>query len=265
MLSYIASALVAVSAFASEASYLKAGADWGTLETDNASWRLCQTGKHQSPIDLTTTDATISEKMEVRGVNYYDVNQAQIDWSSEGDKSMAVMLTGRAGVYDTTAAQDALTASATNSELQLTYDDGSKSFFEPIAFNFHSPSEHTVDGKAYDLEMQIAHVVKGSYDANGTPLLGAMISVFFDVDESKDTKNVFIDSLGATKEIAFINKNAPMASFRSTDKSNIGIRTFLGNMDMGDFWSYEGSLTTPPCTEGIQWSVMKQVQSLSAN
>jgi len=32
---------------------------------------------------------------------------------------------------------------------------------------------------------------------------------------------------------------------------------------MGDYWSYEGSLTTPPCTEGIKWSVMKQVQSMS--
>lgn len=32
---------------------------------------------------------------------------------------------------------------------------------------------------------------------------------------------------------------------------------------MTDYWSYDGSFTTPPCTEGIKWSVIKQVQSIS--
>ena len=42
MLSYVASALLAVNAFAaSGTNYMKMGADWGTLETDDASWKLC--------------------------------------------------------------------------------------------------------------------------------------------------------------------------------------------------------------------------------
>jgi hypothetical protein len=32
---------------------------------------------------------------------------------------------------------------------------------------------------------------------------------------------------------------------------------------MDEFWSYSGSLTTPPCTEGIKWSVLKNVQPIS--
>jgi len=31
-----------------------------------------------------------------------------------------------------------------------------------------------------------------------------------------------------------------------------------------DFWSYDGSLTTPPCTEGVRWSNLKTVQPISA-
>jgi len=32
---------------------------------------------------------------------------------------------------------------------------------------------------------------------------------------------------------------------------------------MKEYWSYDGSFTTPPCTEGIRWTVIKQVQSIS--
>ena len=32
---------------------------------------------------------------------------------------------------------------------------------------------------------------------------------------------------------------------------------------MGQYWNYPGSLTTPPCTEGILWNVMKNVQPIN--
>lgn len=43
----------------------------------------------------------------------------------------------------------------------------------------------------------------------------------------------------------------------------INVQGLLDSMDMEDFWSYDGSLTTPPCTEGVKWSVMRQVQPMS--
>ena len=32
---------------------------------------------------------------------------------------------------------------------------------------------------------------------------------------------------------------------------------------MTEYWSYDGSLTTPPCSEGLKWTVVKQIQPIS--
>ena len=62
----------------------------------------------------------------------------------------------------------------TDGELTLTFADGSRKMFEPLQLNFHSPSEHTVDGKHFDLEMQMVHLHKEDLS------IGAVLSVFFD-------------------------------------------------------------------------------------
>ena len=38
---------------------------------------------------------------------------------------------------------------------------------------------------------------------------------------------------------------------------------FLKKVDFSEYWSYEGSLTTPPCEEGIKWTVISDVQYIS--
>ena len=43
----------------------------------------------------------------------------------------------------------------------------------------------------------------------------------------------------------------------------MAIEDFLSGVDMSQFWSYDGSFTTPPCTEGINWIVIKEVQPIS--
>ena len=80
----------------------------------------------------------------------------------------------------------------TDGEFQLTFPDGSMSYYEPIYLNFHSPSEHTVDGKHHDLEMHIVHKYKGTAGQ-----LGAIIAIFFDRGDSEvgESNNPFIESL----------------------------------------------------------------------
>merc|ERR1712037_969091 len=54
---------------------------------------------------------------------------------------------------------------------------------------------------------------------------------------------------------------------KSTDGvavTNVNLKTdIIDKLAMKDFYSYDGSLTTPPCTEGIKWTVFKEPMNIS--
>jgi len=120
----------------------------------------------------------------------------------------------------------------------------------------HAPSEHTVDGKHYDLEMHFVHSVNAD---DATDYAGvadfAVIAIFFDTQAGGDETNSFIASL---------NASSTGVNGQNYEISNVDVENFLGGLIMEDgFYSYQGSFTTPPCTEGVKWVLMNQVQPIS--
>ena len=113
--------------------------------------------------------------------------------------------------------------------------------FELVQFHFHRPSEERINGRAYDM---VAHLVHR--DANGKLAVVA----------------VLIERGAARKLVQTVWNNMPL------EKNELV--TPAGAMDMNDilpakreYFTYMGSLTTPPCSEGVLWMVMKDPVTIS--
>lgn len=85
--------------------------------------------------------------------------------------------------------------------------------------------------------------------------LGAVIGVMFDRVKGGNHDSFMIEQLLPIFD-------APEGETEVTGQQ-IFAASFLNSLDYSEFWSYDGSLTTPPCTEGIKWSVLKAVQPIS--
>ena len=107
--------------------------------------------------------------------------------------------------------------------------------YELLQFHFHAPSEHTVDGKHYPVE---AHLVHKSEDGKL-----AVVGVFMKEGNSNDfleTVWTHIPTQKGEKVVYGVSVNASVLP--PEDKS---------------YYNYIGSLTTPPCSEGVSWNVMR--------
>ena len=95
------------------------------------------------------------------------------------------------------------------------------------------------------------HIVHSYLDGS----LGGVLGIFFDVEDGvmNEQATQFIDSLQFANAV-------PDPGF---ELGAVNLADFLETVDMDKFWSYNGSLTTPLCTEGIKWTVVDDVQTIS--
>ena len=110
--------------------------------------------------------------------------------------------------------------------------------FDAVQFHFHHPSEHTVQGKAYPGELHLVHrSAKGEL---------AVLGIFLDVGP--------IDDPGFERLVARL-PHAAGDSVKFSEPVDLASLLQDHSGEAEAIYTYHGSLTTPPCSEGVKWTV----------
>jgi carbonic anhydrase len=188
----------------------EAGAEnWGKLAEEFAT---CRTGAKQSPINIISSATATQPRLDFR----YQPS------------SLRIVNNGHT--------------------IQVNYDPGStlvidSQVYQLLQFHFHTPSEHMLQGKAYDMEAHFVH-----RNAEGKlAVVGVMLKAGAD--------NGFVNTLWA---------NMPKAAGPEKVVDGVTIDAQVLLPERRTYFLYSGSLTTPPCSEEVRWQVFQDPIEVSA-
>ncbi|TCB78594.1 carbonic anhydrase family protein [Acinetobacter sp. ANC 3781] len=183
-----------------------APAQWGKIKPE---YQACE-GVNQAPINI---DQTISAKLPALKLNY----SSKADTIINNHRTVQINF-------------------AEGNTLELDHK-----LFHLKQFHLHSPSENTIKGKSFAMEMHLVHATEQGELA--------VIAVMFDEgQENKKLKQLW-------KELPKKAGNA--VQLKHQDLAAAFLPEKL------DYYRFNGSLTTPPCSEGVRWIVLKDIQQAS--
>ena len=180
---------------------------WGALDP---AYKLCDTGRRQSPIDIVSPE--INPLLKPLAPHYRETE-------------VTVVNNGHA--------------------IQVNCDKGSTLIFDEEAyillqFHFHSPSEHQIGRKPFAMETHLVH-----QGPSGELVVIGVLTV-----EGREN--------GVLAK--FWGQIPPM-------EGEVETGTLINVADLlpadPHYYTYDGSLTTPPCTEDVRWFVMKEPLEVS--
>ncbi|XP_037943604.1 carbonic anhydrase 2-like [Teleopsis dalmanni] len=140
------------------------------------------------------------------------------------------------------------------------------SIYEAQAAHFHwgssqqKGSEHMLNGKRYDLEMHIVHKnskYKDLKEAREYEDGIAVVAVLFKVVKSPNVYYPALNDIYNTlPQLVHYNSSSSTSQF-------LTLGALLGNINREDYFTYKGSLTTPPCSEAVTWHIFPEVVPIS--
>ena len=141
--------------------------------------------------------------------------------------------------------------------IQLDFAEGSTAMaggktYSSKQFHFHTPSEHMIDGITYPMEMHIVNVLKDSGEKKNPQYL--VIGFLFKMGRENTFIKEFLNAIPREEG----KDTLPSGAVRFEDL----FLTFPKKEEAG-YYSYKGSLTTPPYSESVHWIVKKYVLEAS--
>ncbi|XP_075478817.1 alpha carbonic anhydrase 7 [Primulina tabacum] len=185
---------------------------WGRLRPE---WEVCNSGKMQSPIDL------LNERVEIvpdlgRLRRYYKPSNATIV-----NRGHDMMIRWNGAGY--------IQINGTIFELKQTH--------------WHSPSEHTLDGRRFTMEVHLVHQSKD----NRTAVIGIM----YKIGRPDSFLSLIERSLRSVTDSADVERSIGVFDPK------------LIKFGSRKYYRYMGSLTTPPCTENVIWTIVRKVRTVT--
>jgi len=196
---------------------------------------VCQSGKHQSPININTQDTQAKSLPPLELLNYDQLPHSSVLVNNGHSAKLA------------TTTSSSLIPTMSGAGLPNKYK------FAQVHFHWGSNSgvgsEHTVDNKASAMEMHFVHY-KAIHDDIGAALAEG-------AQDSLAVIGVFLQE-GENPNPGF-NKLVPYLSSIHHADAKVNVTNFplsdLITADLSEFYRYEGGLTTPGCFEFVQWTV----------
>lgn len=224
---------------AGEFNYDHQGDDWmGT----------CRDGKHQSPINLTDHEA----------ITRYQFRTHYTFFDRPLKTDVTVVNNGNTVIIDLPLIRP----------YPLITGGLMKGAYVPRSVHFHwgsqnrNGSEHAINGMRFDAEMHIIHtnvkymesVGEASRHVDGLAVLAAMIVA------KPGSENRFEDT-ALHKIFDVLPQIIPYQS-KATIYADFSLKQLLHDIEIAEFYTYKGSLTTPDCAESVTWTVFKEALSL---
>nr|XP_060644433.1 carbonic anhydrase 7 [Anolis sagrei ordinatus] len=215
---------------------------WGYGEKDGPS-EWCNSypiaeGSHQSPIDIIPTQAIYDPCLKPLGFSYDSCSS--LDITNNGHSVMVEVK----GVDNKTV--------VSGGPLEVPYR--LKQFHFHWGSKHDTGSEHTVDGKPFPMELHLVHWNASKYmkfeEAVTAPDGLVVVGVFLEIGEEHADMNRLTDALYMVKF------KGTTAQFKCFNPSCLLPHCL-------DYWTYPGSLTTPPLNESVTWIILKEVVQIS--
>ena len=210
-----------------------AGVDWGYSEKNGPEhwgkhFTICGVGKNQSPINIA----------DERTLNISDLVTDQQTLASKPAGFLKIDFN-----YQTVPLKPINNGHA----IEVEYDPGSTIHVHGRSralqqFHFHSPSENQINGVTFPMEV---HLVHEDEEENKT-----VVSVLF----KEGKANPFIEKLWA-------HMPDQIGTQIVVPDEEINVKDMLPSDRR--YYYFNGSLTTPPCSEGVAWLVLKEPVEIS--
>ncbi|CAL1536055.1 unnamed protein product [Lymnaea stagnalis] len=191
-------------------------------------------GLLQSPINIVTKDAVYHHKLQYININNYSITDGvKMKLENKDGHTAEVVLKGKS-IY---------------------IQEGSlPDVYKLEQFHFHwgaedgRGSEHSIDGKFSPMELHLVHYQHhlGNVTAASTHPFGLAVFAFLFKVVPRDNN-----------KLNHLLRYFPLIDNPNThvDIETFALRDILPAFDNLDFYRYDGSLTTPPCSESVIWSV----------